>query len=80
MFKEKGKSLSKKKILFGIQTRESKEVASFFIYHFCHIPANYTKFSKCSEVLMQVNSSALLFQGAEKLSEVFIFHRDRYDG
>lgn len=66
--KKKGRAfLKKKNIQFGIQSSESKEVASFLIYHFCHIPANFTKFLKCTEALMQVNSSALLLQGADVL-------------
>lgn len=54
MFKKEGKSPSEKKkkkrkgLLFGIQTSESKEVASFLIYHFFHVPANFTKFLKCN--------------------------------
>lgn len=49
---KKGKDSLKKKKSLEIHTRRSKEVASFFIYHFCHIPANFIKFLKWSEVLM----------------------------
>lgn len=79
MFKEEGKSLSKKKIKYCLGFWPG-EMVSLFIYHFCHIPANFTKFLKWSEVLMQVNSSPLLLHSADKIWEVFIFHRDRSDG